>query len=63
MRLVIDGDGSPVKDTTIEIAQKYSLPVVIVTSIDHYSKKNIRRLSNLCMSIAVQIPPTLKLFH
>lgn len=39
MRLLIDGDGSPVKDTTIEIAQKYSLPVVIVTSIDHYSKK------------------------
>ncbi|MGX7205368.1 YaiI/YqxD family protein [Enterococcus pingfangensis] len=39
MRLIIDGDGSPVKDTTIAVAGKYKLPVVIVTSIDHYSKK------------------------
>jgi uncharacterized protein YaiI (UPF0178 family) len=39
MRLIIDGDGSPVKDTTIAVAKKYGLPVVIVTSIDHYSKK------------------------
>ena len=39
MRIIIDGDGSPVKDTTIEIAAKFQLPVVIVTSIDHYSKK------------------------
>lgn len=40
MRIIIDGDGSPVKDTSIEIAQKYQLPVVIVTSIDHYSTKD-----------------------
>lgn len=39
MRLIIDGDGSPVKDTAIAVAEKYQLPVVIVTSIDHYSKK------------------------
>ncbi|GCF93899.1 UPF0178 protein [Enterococcus florum] len=39
MRIVIDGDGSPVKDTAIAIAQSYQLPVVIVTSIDHYSTK------------------------
>lgn len=39
MRLVIDGDGSPVKDATIEVAQRFQLKVVIVTSIDHYSKK------------------------
>ena len=39
MRLIIDGDGSPVKDTAITVAEEYSLPVVIVTSIDHYSKK------------------------
>ncbi|MDT2640010.1 YaiI/YqxD family protein [Enterococcus dongliensis] len=39
MRLIIDGDGSPVKDTTILVAEKYGIPVVIVTSIDHYSKK------------------------
>ncbi len=39
MRLVIDGDGSPVKETTIAVAKEYGLSVVIVTSIDHYSKK------------------------
>ena len=39
MRLIIDGDGSPVKDTTIEIAKQFELEVVIVTSIDHYSTK------------------------
>lgn len=39
MRLIIDGDGSPVKDTTIEIAKQFGLEVVIVTSIDHYSTK------------------------
>lgn len=39
MRLFIDGDGSPVKDTTIEVALIYKLEVVIVTSIDHYSRK------------------------
>lgn len=39
MRIFIDGDGSPVKDTTIDVALTYSLDVVIVTSIDHYSLK------------------------
>ena len=39
MRIFIDGDGSPVKDTTIEVALKYQLEVIIVTSIDHYSLK------------------------
>ena len=39
MRLIIDGDGSPVKDTTIEVALEQVLDVVIVTSIDHYSLK------------------------
>jgi len=39
MRIFIDGDGSPVKDTTIDVARTYSLDVVIVTSIDHYSLK------------------------
>lgn len=39
MRIFIDGDGSPVKDTTIEVALNYSIDVVIVTSIDHYSLK------------------------
>lgn len=39
MKIFIDGDGSPVKDTTIEVALVYSVDVVIVTSIDHYSLK------------------------
>ena len=40
MRIFIDGDGSPVKDTTIDVALTHSLDVVIVTSIDHYSLKD-----------------------
>jgi uncharacterized protein YaiI (UPF0178 family) len=39
MRIVIDGDGSPVKEDVIEIAQAYQLDVVIVTSVDHYTTK------------------------
>ncbi|MFD2306794.1 YaiI/YqxD family protein [Enterococcus termitis] len=39
MKIFIDGDGSPVKDTTITVASDYGIAVVIVTSIDHYSLK------------------------
>lgn len=39
MKIFVDGDGSPVKDTVIEVAKQAQLPVVIVTSIDHYSLK------------------------
>lgn len=39
MKIFIDGDGSPVKESTIEIALDYAIAVVIVTSIDHYSLK------------------------
>ncbi|MTD38362.1 YaiI/YqxD family protein [Erwinia sp. CPCC 100877] len=39
MKIYIDGDGSPVKDCTVEIAAEYAVDVVIVTSIDHYSLK------------------------
>ncbi|MCI1903576.1 MAG: YaiI/YqxD family protein [Enterococcaceae bacterium] len=39
MKILIDGDGSPVKDTTIEIAQKFQVPVLLVTSFDHYTRK------------------------
>ena len=35
----VDGDGSPVKETVIEVAEK-ALDVVIVTSVDHYSLKD-----------------------
>lgn len=39
MKIFIDGDGSPTKKETIEIAKKYDLPVVLVTSFDHFSKQ------------------------
>ena len=40
MELFIDGDGCPVKDEAIQIAQTFQLPVTLVTSFDHYSTKN-----------------------
>lgn len=39
MRLVIDGDGSPVKEEVIQLAKEYHLPVMIVTSIAHFTTK------------------------
>jgi uncharacterized protein YaiI (UPF0178 family) len=39
MKIFIDGDGSPVKDSAVEIAANNGIAVVIVTSIDHYSLK------------------------
>lgn len=39
MRLVIDGDGSPVKEEVISLGKEFHLPVVIVTSVDHYTRK------------------------
>ena len=39
MRLVIDGDGSPVKAEVIRLGQQFHLPVLIVTSVDHYTTK------------------------
>ena len=39
MRLVIDGDGSPVKEEVIRLGQQFQLPVLIVTSVDHYTTK------------------------
>jgi len=39
MRFVIDGDGSPVKNEVIELGERFHIPVVIVTSIDHYTNK------------------------
>lgn len=40
MRLVIDGDGCPVKEEVIQLAKKYDLAVLIVTSVDHYTTKD-----------------------
>ncbi|MDT2757390.1 YaiI/YqxD family protein [Enterococcus asini] len=39
MRFVIDGDGSPVKNEVIALGAKFQVPVVIVTSVDHYTLK------------------------
>lgn len=41
MKIFIDGDGSPTKQETIQLAKKYDFPVVLVTSIDHFSKKPV----------------------
>lgn len=41
MKIFIDGDGSSTKQETIQLAKKYDLPVVLVTSIDHFSKKPV----------------------
>lgn len=40
MKIFVDGDGSPVKETVIEVAEEKALDVVIVTSVDHYSLKD-----------------------
>ncbi len=39
MRLIIDGDGSPVKEEVVRLGEKFQLTVLIVTSIDHYTNK------------------------
>lgn len=41
MKIIIDGDGSPVKNETIAIAKQFNIPVTLVTSFDHYSQKNV----------------------
>lgn len=37
MRIFIDGDGSPVKSDVFVISESFSVPSVLVTSIDHYT--------------------------
>lgn len=39
MKILIDGDACPVKAEAITLGQSYHWPIVIVTSIDHYSSK------------------------
>lgn len=34
MKIFVDGDGSPVKETVIEVAVEKALDVVIVTSVE-----------------------------
>lgn len=37
MKILIDADASPVKQEVIQLAEKYKLEVVLVSSIAHYS--------------------------
>jgi uncharacterized protein YaiI (UPF0178 family) len=40
MKILIDGDGCPVKDIAIRMGHEYGLEVMLVTSINHYSPNN-----------------------
>ncbi|SJZ72369.1 hypothetical protein SAMN02745116_01265 [Pilibacter termitis] len=40
-KIVIDGDGSPVKEDVFRIAEAFGEQVLVVTSVDHYSTKKI----------------------
>lgn len=55
MRIMIDGDGSPVKEDVIEIAGLYQVEVMIVTSVAHYTHKDIQRMFILCTLTKAQI--------
>ncbi len=58
----VDGDGSPVKETVIEVAVEKALDVVIVTSVDHYSLKRLsRKMSLLCMLIKERMSADFKI--
>lgn len=37
MKLIIDADASPVKNEVIQLAEKYQLKVILVSSISHYT--------------------------
>lgn len=39
MRIIVDGDAQPCKGEIIDLAKKYQVEVVIVTSVAHYSDK------------------------
>ncbi|MGO3733387.1 MAG: YaiI/YqxD family protein [Vagococcus sp.] len=39
MRFVIDGDGCPVKNEVIQVGKQYDIPILIVTSVDHFTTK------------------------
>lgn len=43
MKIFVDGDGSPVKETVIEVAVEKALDVVIVTSVDLGGRRIIKK--------------------
>lgn len=40
MRLLIDGDGCPVKQVAIQVAKDKQIPITIVTTYDHYQEND-----------------------
>lgn len=40
MKILIDGDGCPVKEEIFSLGEKFNIPVCLVTSFDHFSLKN-----------------------
>lgn len=40
MKIYVDADACPVKDIIITEGTKYGIPIILVTSISHYSNKN-----------------------
>lgn len=61
MRLLIDGDGSPVKNEVIELGAQFALPVVIVTSVDHYTAKEYPDFVHFVYVDKGPIEPTMRL--
>lgn len=41
MKIVIDGDACPVKKDIYDISHQFSVPVTLVTSVAHYSNKEL----------------------
>lgn len=41
MRIIVDADASPVKDVVFDVAGRYGLDVVLVSSVSHYSEKEL----------------------
>jgi len=40
VRILIDGDGSPVKEDIFQVSVAFGIPVVLVTTTDHYSPRD-----------------------
>lgn len=47
MRIIIDGDAQPCKAEIVELAQKYQIDVIIVTSVAHYSHNENLKHANI----------------
>ena len=41
MKVLVDADACPVKDIVIDVTARKSLPVVLVSSLSHYSPKDL----------------------